>query len=112
MSDIAAVLKEAREFLLRGWCQGCPAQNEKGEKVPPNSNEAISWCATGAISAALDVKFITDSNDEGIRAWLALDTACQSLFNNACVVTWNDEEGVTESDILELYEEAIGWSSQ
>lgn len=47
------ILERAQELILNGWCQSGFAQTELGEDVWPDEEDAVSFCATGAIIRAM-----------------------------------------------------------
>lgn len=50
--ETTALLIRARGFLERGWCQGAAARNAEGESVSALSEDAVAWCAVGAMEVA------------------------------------------------------------
>ena len=59
MSDTAPtardILIEARALIARpeAWTQGAGARDAEGEPIAVEHQDAVSWCATGAINAAV-----------------------------------------------------------
>lgn len=52
----ADLLRAARTYLARGWCQGAPARDADGHPVLSSHPTAASWCLLGATArAAVDV---------------------------------------------------------
>lgn len=52
----ADLLRAARAYLVRGWCQGAPARDADGRPVLSSHPTAASWCLLGATArAAADV---------------------------------------------------------
>lgn len=52
-NETTALLIRARGFIERGWCQGRTAFNAQGASVSSRSEEAVRWCAVGALMAAV-----------------------------------------------------------
>ena len=50
--DTTALLIRARGFIERGWCQGANAKDKNGQPVSIWSDQAVAWCAAGALFAA------------------------------------------------------------
>lgn len=83
----AEVLDLAATYIERGWTQGAGARDGLGEPCRSISEDAVEWCADGAIAIAsfrLNViKAITISATEAFM-----------LANNLLdVPAWNDREG-------------------
>lgn len=101
MSDTVAVLTMAREVLVtNGWCQG-QYQSAAGEV-----------CALGALSHAawiLDPHHGSgDHEEETIGAIYALDAALPADFpHKGMIARYNDTEGRTLQEILDLFDRAI-----
>jgi hypothetical protein len=47
-----ALLIRARGFLERGWCRGVFALDAHGRQVAETSDQAVAWCAIGALLAS------------------------------------------------------------
>lgn len=90
-AGVVEVLKAARERIERGWCQGTAA-------IFANDGlEPTAWCAIGAISWS--------TKTEG-TCGLAVD-ALKSYIDGP-LSDWNDAEGRTQFDVLNLFDKAIG----
>lgn len=48
----AALLVRAKGFLQKGWCRNAQGRRADGRYVDPESSEAVSWCAYGALVRA------------------------------------------------------------
>ena len=51
--EAAALLRAASVYVRRGWVRKTNARNAEGLQVDPEGNEAVCWCAQGAMSAAM-----------------------------------------------------------
>lgn len=58
------VLREARELIAdpERWTRGAGARDANGSSVHPRAEEAVRWCAIGAIDRA-DPSIISDALD-------------------------------------------------
>ena len=53
VDETTSLLIRARGFLERGWCRGWMAAHDvDGNRVDPQSDRAVAWCAYGALVAA------------------------------------------------------------
>ena len=94
MSDVADKLREARALIKRGWCQGVPARDAKGNHVDLYGDEACKWCAWGA------VRRVTDSS-------IALAFLNQSCGKYSHIVTFNEVRGRQKRQVLAAFDRAI-----
>jgi hypothetical protein len=91
----AAYLREARQRIERGWCQGTWARTGDGAPTHSQDERANQWCALGALSC--------------VGALLNGD----NFLHMALPAGWklvgdfNDAPGRTKEDILALYDRAI-----
>lgn len=49
--ETTAILIRARAFIARGWCRET-AQDADGDLTKARSEQAVAWCAVGALMAA------------------------------------------------------------
>ena len=45
-------------YLKKGWCRGAFARTEEGQPCSVMSDNAVAWCAEGAIAAAYEFQGI------------------------------------------------------
>ena len=96
-----AILTSAIQYLDRGWTQGDDAIDEKGKPVPPRSPEACSWCAIGAISAAMG-----DYSKNEHR--LARDAITHTMGLRAySLAEWNDDPKRTFAEVRAAFEKTL-----
>lgn len=91
------VLKAARAKLAQGWTQEMLARDWQGAEVPSHSDEALCWCAVGAVYA------VTQSEEERDAA---LNQLALSL-GHGDIENFNDRDDTTQADVLALYDRAI-----
>lgn len=100
------MLVETLERVLRtikqGWCQRAWARDCVGETVKVNSIDACKWCLDGAIL----LETARDSNVSR-KVSLFVQETLESLGHTEGYVTYNDEIGRTQQDIVNLLERAI-----
>ena len=87
VDETAEILIRARGFLERGWCQNTLARDADGNAIKPISEQAVAWCAIGAIDAT------RVPGDPGVKpALLRLEAAIGgepiSAFNDHQVTVW------------------------
>jgi hypothetical protein len=103
--------KEALEAALelikdeRNWCQGCLARNITGSDVPPQSPDAMRFCAVGAlcrVAVGALCRVASHYND----AILLLIKARENMRTGFMTLAqFNDRFG--HQTVLELYRNAI-----
>jgi hypothetical protein len=109
----AAMLMEARGLLLRGWCHGAQARDERGHIVPALSEDASSWSLLGALLAASrdhDLELDEDFDARSAEA-LALGDAIAALgeaTGTASLDEWSDARGRRLADVLAAIDHALG----
>ncbi len=84
-------LRAARERIVRGWTQGVLARNAKGGWVEPYDEDAVCWCAVGALLADGDVELQGD------------DRQVDGIY----IIVWNDTPGRTQADVIAFYDRRI-----
>jgi len=52
VDETTALLIRARGFIERGWCRCQQAVDANGSSTSPTSEDAVAWCASGALIAA------------------------------------------------------------
>jgi hypothetical protein len=52
LDEATRMLMDARGFIETGWCRNTQARAADGSAVEPDSDEAVSWCAYGALVRA------------------------------------------------------------
>jgi hypothetical protein len=109
----AAMLMEARGLLLRGWCHGAQARDERGHIVPAWSDDAASWSLLGSLLACwhdhdleLDEDFVAHSAEA--RALGDAIEAIGEATGTASLDAWNDARGRRLSDVLAAIDHALG----
>jgi hypothetical protein len=108
----AAMLREVRGLLLRGWCQDAQARDERGSIVLPWSEEAASWSLLGAVLATwewhdeeLDVNFVAHSAEAN-----ALGDATRALVaatGTPSLEDWNDAFERRRGDVIAAVDDAL-----
>lgn len=107
------LLRDAREYVCRGWTQHAYARAENGEPTGTCAGECwdrpVCWCASGALRAALAVARRENpaERDCFIEADRALRLAVPPEVKLRSYVTFNDMPGTTQADIVALFDRAI-----
>lgn len=105
MSAVAAELRRARSLIaLPGtWIQGAIAEDEFGDELEPEDDDAVAYCAIGAGCRAR-----LSSAAEALLERTALDLGYEPTpRDESSVVALNDHEDTTQADVLALYDIAI-----
>ena len=97
-----AVLEGAIDLIKQGWTQKALARNERGWTVSPMHHGACTWCIEGALFKA---QWDLSPGVEGEY----LDPMASRLvaFFRAPISEWNDQEGRTQSEVVEAMEEFL-----
>jgi len=91
-----AKLEEAKQLVLRGWCQGACFKNEEGRAVG-FSQPSISCCALGAIWRVMEDSPFGDP-------FHLCELVGKRGFDS--VGGWNDEPGRTVEEVAALFDRA------
>jgi hypothetical protein len=93
-----ALLIRARGFIERGWCRYVRARDAAGNPVEPTSEQAVAWCAGGALIAA------GSPDDERYRR--AEFRRLEDAIDCSWVANFNDLQETVEP-ILAAFDRAI-----
>jgi hypothetical protein len=101
--NVIDVLKVGLIKIKAGWCQNAYAKNAQGyicnmcavENEAEYNPEAACFCAAGAV---LD-------HTQAVRE--LQKTAYPNMTEREYIATWNDQEGRTQQEVVELYEQTI-----
>ncbi len=96
------VLIEAREMVVKGWCQGAWAENEDGLAVDPGDREACAWCITGALRAVAH-----DTTADRATATAAIIRVFPLFMWADSIINFNDYPARTKAEVLTLFDRAI-----
>jgi hypothetical protein len=107
----AAMLREARSLLHRGWSRGAQARDAQGRVALPWSDEAASWSLLGALLATWQVHDMEDADFVAHRADArALGDATEALgaaTGTAALDRWNDAEGRSVNEVVAAVDRAL-----
>ena len=120
MTQPTQMLRQARDLVARGWCQGVPARREDDMRARATEERACKWCATGALEAVMFRENTTwdslyDSFDllcsaieaSGYKLWNTSSNLTQSQLDSGRVQRFNDTMGRTQEEVVAVFEEAI-----
>jgi hypothetical protein len=101
---VVALLGKARALIddPRAWCRGTLARNGAGYSVSPIAENAVAWCAIGAIEHFDDYHARTR---DAANSWL--DRAASLLDGTEDSWHYNDASGRKHAEIMQLYDQAI-----
>lgn len=83
------------DFIKKGWCREELARDKDGDVTYFDAQQAVAWCAMGAIFACRDV-----SSHDALKA-------LRSYVGNNVIALWNDDPNRTQQEIIDAFE-AIG----
>ena len=96
-TTVKGVLVRARDLLsVSGWCKGKLAADVAGFGLPSDSEDAVSFCAVGAI-----YREVHDQCASGLAVTL-LDR-----LSGGDVVAFNNAPERTKEEVLDLFDRAI-----
>lgn len=97
----AQVLRDAKELISapERWTKGAYARDSAGHPVWEMADEAVCWCATGAVCRAT----INDST----LAPEALEALNNTKSSGRGVAGYNDAAGTTHEDVMAWFDRAI-----
>lgn len=94
---------KAWQLIEKGWNQNQVALDKNGDNINVPSDEAVSWCALGAIWHLYsdnrgDMEILVDN----------VVTKRYPQYNGYLFPTlaFNEEEGRTQAEVLEVFKEA------
>jgi hypothetical protein len=101
MSKTSDVLNLAADYIDRGWTQGALARRKNGARADPNSPDAVSWCALGAIQRAqYDLKIPLLASQYAAIELIVHKAAISCGFRNIAI--FNDETAETAEEVSAL----------
>jgi hypothetical protein len=102
---IADVLDEARSYVERGWCQCRYGENANGERVSAGSDEAVRWCATGAIERAA-MRYARRADVSYFRLWSDATEALDAHIGGFRTC-WNDSSDRTQAEVVAAFRACV-----
>lgn len=102
MKTTVEILTAARELLSvpERWTKGSPARTSDGTMTDARSEDAVCWCARGALQR------VSDCCDE-VYASRAILRQATGNYGFKDYVYLNDLPKTTHADILSLFDRAI-----
>ena len=102
--NIVGVVEHAKSLVERGWCQYNRAEDWKGRRVSPLSDNARRWCMTGAIDAGV-FKYAGSIGDRQMMYSRLKDELGLTFYEY--VTTWNDWPGRTQGQVVRVMEKVL-----
>lgn len=99
-----AVLAEARRLILAGWCRNAFAEDIRGYACDVSSDEAVRFCAFGAIERAcmnlqVDEEIIPDLKSAILAGAMARPSG-MAVWNDSCADAAAIVEGFDRARLL------------
>lgn len=90
-----------------GWCQRSAAKDSRGLNVDLRSEEAVCFCAVGAILRKHDKNSAaaTDIGKVATKVATPLQMSKTGFSFNDAVADWNDAPGRTKEEVVALLKE-------
>ena len=101
--ETAALLRDVRLRLERGWCQGSPALDADGRFVWPTDPAACAWCLGGAIVATAGEGELAHAVTQEI--WMAIAEK-ERPEHPSNLAFWQDRLGRTKAHVLAVIQAA------
>ena len=105
-------LRQARERVLKGWCQGAIARDKDGETIEFNSAVAVAYCTTGGIAVVTGGAFDLDTLETNFFHWDVIkafedanDIGMDLGHDN--IGWWNDGDDMTQAKVVKGFDKAI-----
>lgn len=116
--DIVYMLEEGLRRVKVGWCYYTNARDYFGKVCWPDSQHATCWCAAGAIlgihpaSTARRVQYIVNLQRLCFEILTIPldppeDVHPDEWTHEGQLTQWNDTDGRTQEEVVELYETAL-----
>lgn len=120
MTQPIEMLRQARDLVASGWCQGVYSRNEDGHKANAFGEEACDFCATGSLMAAMYRNEATWNDlyecfgilsgaivDSGFNMSQPASNIHQSDLDSVRIQRFNDTMGRTQEEVVAVFEQAI-----
>jgi len=87
---------KAHELLSspEAWCQESPAKDQLGNKIQAYDQQAVRWCALGAIQKAYSPAKWEETMDRLLRALSVSERGLAQMTKSdkaCCLMEWNDD---------------------
>ena len=121
--ELKKILRGARIYVERGWCQGEVALDRNGRVLDdPCHRDAACWCATGAISRAISKLFGWHETEDFTaddftrlesksQRWLVIGILATNqrvhIDDEFGVSEWNDDDATTQEHVLNAFDKSI-----
>jgi hypothetical protein len=99
-TQVQEILLKCAALVRRGWCTGAPAKNADGKPVGPRDQDAVAWCAIGAIQK------ICGGPEDGWEARFAL----RQVLGSEGIQEWNDGRARDGEMVARMFEEAAKYA--
>ena len=104
-AEVTAGLREAAALIRRGWTTGHQAIDAGGGRCHPCSDDAVAWCAYGALVR------VSEARGSGrILACEMLDELHRYLLRD--LIEWNDHLARDVGEVIALFERAMTGGEQ
>lgn len=106
--NVSDILKKARALLSdeKKWTTGFYARDNEGNFVYASDDQAVCFCAIGAVKKVMIDEGLGDVCLEGL-AVTQLDIVTQKLFQIECVSQLNDFRDYGYNSVLHVFDAAI-----
>lgn len=105
MKTAKQILTEAAKLVEQGWTQYTFARDKQGRKCLEKSDDAVYWCAIGAMMRASEADaLVHDYEREEAKA--ALLVTIGEEWGEMPVTTWNDQCATSGNEVATVMRKA------
>jgi hypothetical protein len=92
--------EQARNYIMQGFCTGYYAHDAKGNNVDATDENAIAWCAMGALQKASALNTLPKFDDAWNFVAERLELKALSLVNATDLLSDDDKEYILTGNTL------------
>lgn len=97
--NAARIIRKAAGYVRQGWTQGANARDAKGRELPATDDEAVEWCASGALHRACEDE---PMNLKSVRSHLLVAVSRSIAVSGfEFISAWNDNHMRTANQVAE-----------
>jgi hypothetical protein len=104
-ADPTIILRDVRNYITKGWCQGSLAKDSQGAPIDENDPNACQWCLIGAIRASVFKRGIRDNYFvDYIYGYIWRHTIVKP---HGGIASYNDSPNTTHQSVLAVLDDLI-----
>lgn len=98
MTNKQTIAKEAAKLIRKGWTKGTMARTKDGRRIPYTENEAVSFCARGALARAC-------VNLNQYECFMTVENEFEVRIDNYSMAEYNDSLAKSAEDVAKVFDE-------